>query len=92
MTEELKEITKVPGPEEWARHNDDIDARNVHAFWFGKSLDEVQKYFGGGQSIQRGDELLFMPRRARASSGPICAFRLRSRSSCRRLTRRNRGD
>jgi len=64
MTEELKEIAKVPGPEEWARHNDDIDARNVHAFWFGKSLDEVQKYFGGGQSIQRGDELLFMPRRA----------------------------
>ncbi len=64
MTEELKEIAKIPGPEEWARHNDDIDARNVHAFWFGKSLDEVQKYFGGGQSIQRGDELLFMPRRA----------------------------
>jgi len=54
----------IPGPEEWARINDDIDVRNVHAFWFGKSLDEVQGFFAGGQSLQRGDELLFMPRRA----------------------------
>jgi hypothetical protein len=54
----------IPGAEEWARHNDDIDARNVHAFWFGKSLDDVQQYFAGGQSAQRGNELLFMPRRA----------------------------
>jgi hypothetical protein len=63
MTEKLKKPANVPGPEEWSGHND-IDARNVHAFWFGKSLDEVQKHFAGGQSIQRGDELLFMPRRA----------------------------
>jgi hypothetical protein len=54
----------IPGAEEWTRQNDDVDARNVHAFWFGKSLDEVQPHFAGGQSIQRGDELLFMPRRA----------------------------
>lgn len=54
---------KIPGTEDWAGHTD-VDARNVHAFWFGKSLDEVQKFFEGGQSIQRGDELLFMPRRA----------------------------
>jgi hypothetical protein len=63
MIEERRKTPRVPGAEDWAR-NDDIDARNVHAFWFGKSLDEVQKHFGGGQSIQRGDELLFMPRRA----------------------------
>ena len=56
-------MNTIPGPEEWSGYND-IDARNVHPFWFGKSLDEVQKYFAGGQSIQRGDELLFMPRRA----------------------------
>ena len=29
-----------------------------------RSLDEVQSHFGGGHSIQRADELLFMPRRA----------------------------
>ncbi len=51
------------GPEDWAGHHD-IDSRNVHAFWFGKSLDEVQQFFSGGRSIQRGQELLFMPRRA----------------------------
>jgi hypothetical protein len=54
---------KIPGAEEWAGHTD-VDASNVHAFWFGKSLDEVQEFFSGGRSIQRTDELLFMPRRA----------------------------
>ncbi|HEU4778834.1 MAG TPA: hypothetical protein VFS58_03040 [Steroidobacteraceae bacterium] len=53
----------IPGPESWVGHKD-VDARNVHAFWFGKSLDEMQGFFSGGRSIQRGDELLFMPRRA----------------------------
>ena len=63
MIDERRKTPGVPGPEEWSGHND-VDARNVHAFWFGKSLDEVQQHFAGGQSIQRGDELLFMPRRA----------------------------
>ena len=63
MIEKRQKIPKIPGPEEWAGHQD-IDARNVHAFWFGKSLDEVQQFFAGGRSIQRGNELLFMPRRA----------------------------
>lgn len=31
---------------------------------FGKSTAEVQQYFGGTASIQRADELLFMPRKA----------------------------
>jgi hypothetical protein len=53
----------IPGVEEWAGHSD-VDASNVHAFWFGKSLDEMQEFFPGRQSIQRGEELLFMPRRA----------------------------
>jgi len=63
MIDERRKTPRVPGPEEWSGIND-VDARNVHAFWFGKSLDEVQQHFAGGQSIQRGDELLFMPRRA----------------------------
>jgi hypothetical protein len=53
----------IPGADEWAVNND-VDARNVHAAWFGKSLEDVQKFFARGQSAQRGDELLFMPRRA----------------------------
>jgi len=63
---------KVPGPEEWAGYKDDLDGRQAHAFWFGKSLEDVQQYFGGVQSIQRGQELLFMPRRA--FQFYICAF------------------
>ena len=55
---------KIPGRRGLGGATDDVDARNVHAFWFGKSLDDVQRHFAGGQSIQRGDELLFMPRRA----------------------------
>ena len=40
------------------------NARNAHAFWFGKSLDDMQPFFEGGQSIQRGQELLYMPQPA----------------------------
>ncbi|HEY6124397.1 MAG TPA: hypothetical protein VIV63_07080, partial [Steroidobacteraceae bacterium] len=36
----------------------------AHAFWFEKSLDEAQPFFDGGQSIQRAQELLHMPRPA----------------------------
>jgi hypothetical protein len=57
-------LPKIPGPDEWAGYEDDIDARYAHSFWFGKSLEEMQPHFSGGRSIERGDELLFMPRRA----------------------------
>ena len=52
---------KIPGAEEWAGYNDDFNARAAHAFWFGKSLDDVLPFFVGSQSIQRGQELLHMP-------------------------------
>jgi hypothetical protein len=42
----------------------DLDVRHAHTLFFGKSLDEVQGHFGGGRSIERADELLFMPRKA----------------------------
>ncbi len=57
-------VEKIPGAEDWAGYKDDIDARHAHAFWSGKSLDELQTHFSGGRSIERGSELLFMPRRA----------------------------
>jgi hypothetical protein len=55
---------KIPGDAEWAGYKDDIDARYAHGFWFGKSLDDMQPQFADGRSIERGDELMFMPRRA----------------------------
>lgn len=64
MIVKRNKVVKIPGPEEWAGYQDDLDARHAHSFWFGRSLDDVQKDFRGGRSIERGDELLFMPRGA----------------------------
>ncbi len=41
MIENAKAV-KIPGAEEWAGYEDDFDARETHAFWFGKSLDDMQ--------------------------------------------------
>jgi hypothetical protein len=57
-------VEKIPGSLEWAGYENDIDARHAHSSWFGKSLDDMQAHFPGGRSIERGDELLFMPRGA----------------------------
>ncbi|HYJ41286.1 MAG TPA: hypothetical protein VEW08_10860 [Steroidobacteraceae bacterium] len=54
----------IPGAGEWAGYEDDLDARYAHGFWSGKSLDDMQPHFSNGRSIERGSELLFMPRRA----------------------------
>jgi hypothetical protein len=64
MIEKRRKFVKIPGDVEWAGYKDDIDASHAHSFWFGKSLDEMQAHFPGGRSIERGDELLFMPRLA----------------------------
>ena len=55
---------RIPGSADWLGYESDLDVRHAHEILFGKSTGEVQKYFGGVQSIARADELLFMPRRA----------------------------
>jgi hypothetical protein len=57
-------VQQIPGAEEWAGYEDDIDARHAFSTWSGKSLDDMQPHFSHGRSIERGDELLFMPRGA----------------------------
>jgi hypothetical protein len=64
MIVKREKIAKIPGADEWVGYKDDIDARCAHRFWFGKSLDDMQPHFSDGRSIERGDELLFMPRPA----------------------------
>lgn len=64
MVLKRQKVVKIPGAEDWAGYKDDIDARHAHGYWFGKSLDDMQSHFSGGRSIERGSELLFMPRRA----------------------------
>jgi hypothetical protein len=59
-----KKANKVPGKEEWAGYERDLDVRHAYRQMFGKTIDEVQILFGGVQSIGRADELLFMPRHA----------------------------
>jgi hypothetical protein len=61
---ERQRRSRIPGREEWSGYEADLDVRYAHRLFFGKSLDEVQHHFGGSRSIQRADELLFMPRRA----------------------------
>lgn len=59
-----KRKRKIPKSIEWSGYEDDLDVRRAHKLFFGKSTSEVQQYFGGTQSIERADELLFMPRQA----------------------------
>lgn len=61
---ERRRRRRIPSREEWLGYEADLDVRHAHKLFFGKSLDEVQGHFGGGRSIERADELLFMPRRA----------------------------
>jgi hypothetical protein len=59
-----KRVAKIPGHAEWAGYEADLDVKYAHKLFFGKSIAEVQQYFGDVRSIERADELLFMPRRA----------------------------
>jgi hypothetical protein len=59
MIQKRKVIQMIPGAEEWAGY-----ARHAHGLWSGKSLEDMQPHFLGGLAIERGSELLFMPRRA----------------------------
>jgi hypothetical protein len=55
---------KIPGHAEWEGYETDLDATYAHELLFGKSIAEVQELFGDVRSIERADELLFMPQRA----------------------------
>jgi len=59
-----KRKRKIPGPIEWSGYKDDLDVWHAHKLFFGKPMSDVQHFFGGTQSIERADELLFMPRQA----------------------------
>ena len=53
---------RIPGHAEWRGYENDLDVKWAHDLLFGKSIDEVQGLFGENRSIERADELLFMPR------------------------------
>lgn len=55
---------KLPGPEEWAGYEADMDVTYAHKLMFGKTVAEIVQLFAGGRSIERSSELLYMPRRA----------------------------
>ncbi|WP_226470250.1 hypothetical protein [Luteimonas panaciterrae] len=60
-----KEIPlKIPGENDWIGYESDLDVKYAHRLMYGKSNEEILHLFGGTQSIDRADELLFMPRRA----------------------------
>jgi len=53
---------RIPGKAEWDGYEADLDVIHLHEIFFGKSVEQVQEYFGEGHSIERMDELLFAPR------------------------------
>jgi hypothetical protein len=53
---------KVPDKADWDGYKEDLDVRHFHKLAFGKTIDDIQQYFGGGRAIERADELLFAPR------------------------------
>jgi hypothetical protein len=55
---------RIPGKSEWLGFESDLDVKYAHKLMFGKSIADVLQYFGGTSSIERADELLFMPRGA----------------------------
>jgi hypothetical protein len=57
-------LNRIPGNEEWAGYENEPEGPHAHELWFGKSLDEMQPLFSDSISIERGEELVFMPRRA----------------------------
>jgi len=57
-----RKTLKIPNEKDWQGYNRDLDVRYLHELFFGKSIDDVQQYFGEGNSIERMDELLFAPR------------------------------
>ena len=59
-----KKLPRVPTAQDWRGYELDLDASYAHKLLFGKNISEVQSCFGGGCSIERTSELLFMPRAA----------------------------
>jgi len=53
---------RIPDESAWYGYEEDLDVRYLHGLFCGKSIEEVQRYFGEGRSIERMDELLFAPR------------------------------
>ena len=62
---------KIPGAEEWAGYKRRFAAREAHAFWFGKSLDDAQPYFGVANPFSVASELLYMPRALFSSTSSL---------------------
>ncbi|MBR7746888.1 hypothetical protein [Undibacterium baiyunense] len=55
-------FTKIPDESAWYGYEADLDVKYMHGLFFGKSIEEVQRFFGQGHSIERMDELMFAPR------------------------------
>ena len=54
---------KIPDKADWEGYEEDLDVRYFHTLAYGKTIEEVQLFFGEGRSIERMSELLFTPRR-----------------------------
>jgi hypothetical protein len=63
MKQPHKKFGKIPGPDAWEGYEDDLDVTYAYNLFFGKSVQEVMKYYSAdGRCIERADELRFVPR------------------------------
>ena len=53
---------RIPDEPAWSGCEDDLDVQYMRNLFNGKSIVEVQQYFGQNRSIERSGELLFSPR------------------------------
>lgn len=53
---------RIPGESAWHGYESDFEVSYMHERFYGKSNADVQKYFGGGRSIERAEELRRAPR------------------------------
>lgn len=62
LTLRMPDLLHIPDESAWYGYEQDLDVKYLHDCFYGKSIAEAQKYFGGGSSIERASELLFAPR------------------------------
>lgn len=64
LSQRIVRPTKVPAALDWAGYEKDLDAEYAYRLFFGRDCQDVLREFGGGASIERAEDLHFMPRRA----------------------------
>ena len=56
----MKNKLMIPTLKEWGKYDNDLDLKEIHKLFFGKSNSDVYYYYKNMACISRADELLFL--------------------------------